>query len=42
MLLGNLTTVQRDALTPANGMILYNTDDNKFQGYENGGWANLI
>ena len=42
LLLGNLTTVQRDALTPANGMIIYNTTDNKFQGYENGAWANLI
>lgn len=39
---GNLTTTQRDALTPANGMVIYNTTDNKFQGYENGAWANLI
>jgi hypothetical protein len=37
-----LTTAQRNALTPVNGMIIYNTTDNKFQGYENGGWANLI
>ena len=42
LLLGNMTTTQRDALTPANGMILYNTTLNKFQGYENGAWANLI
>ena len=42
LLLGNMTTVQRDALTPANGMMCYNTTDNKFQGYENGAWANLI
>ena len=34
--------VARDALTPANGMVIYNTTDNKFQGYENGAWANLI
>jgi hypothetical protein len=40
--LHNLTTVQRDALTAANGMVIYNTTDNKFQGYENGAWANLI
>jgi len=39
---GSLTTTQRDALTPANGMVIYNSTDNKFQGYENGGWANLI
>ena len=40
--LGNMTTTERDALTAANGMIIYNTTDNKFQGYENGAWANLI
>ena len=39
---GSLTTTQRNALTAANGMVIYNTTDNKFQGYENGGWANLI
>jgi hypothetical protein len=39
---GSLTTTQRDALTAANGMVIYNTSDNKFQGYENGSWANLI
>ena len=42
LLLGNMTTTERDALTAANGMIVYNTTDNKFQGYENGAWANLI
>lgn len=42
LLLGNMTTAERDALTPANGMMLYNTTDNKFQGYENGAWVNLI
>ena len=42
MLLGNMDTTARDALTGANGMIIYNTTDNKFQGYENGSWANLI
>jgi len=39
---GSLTTTERNALTPANGMVIYNSTDNKFQGYENGGWANLI
>ena len=38
----NVTTVERDALSAANGDIIYNTTDNKFQGYENGAWANLI
>lgn len=42
LLLGNMTTTERNALTAANGMIIYNTTDNKFQGYENGAWANLI
>jgi hypothetical protein len=37
-----MDTTARDALTGANGMIIYNTTDNKFQGYENGSWANLI
>ena len=40
--LSSLTTTQRNALTAANGMVIYNTTDNKFQGYENGAWANLI
>jgi hypothetical protein len=38
-----LTTTQRDALTPAKGMVIYNSTDDKFQGY--GGvsptWHNL-
>jgi|TARA_R110000824_G_scaffold361578_1_gene549501 hypothetical protein len=38
----NLTTTQRNALTAANGMVVYNTSDNKIQVYENGAWANLI
>ena len=42
MLLGNMDTTTRNGLTAANGMIIYNTTDNKFQGYENGAWANLI
>lgn len=40
--LPSFTTTERNALTPANGDIIYNTTDNKFQGYENGAWANLI
>jgi len=42
VLLGRLSEAERDALTPVNGMILYNTTANKFQGYENGSWVNLI
>lgn len=43
LIVANLTTVQRDAIAaPENGMIIYNTDTNKFQGYENGAWVNLI
>jgi len=39
---GSLTTTQRNALTAANGMVIYNSTDNKFQGYENGSWVNLV
>ena len=38
-----MTTAQRDSIqSPVNGQIIYNTSTNKFQGYENGAWANLI
>lgn len=36
-----LTTVQRDALTPANGMLIYNTNDEEFQVYEDSAWEYL-
>ena len=36
-----VTTVQRDALTPSNGDIVYNTTDNAFQGRANGSWTSL-
>ena len=36
-----ITTVQRDALTPANGDLIYNTTDNAFQGRANGSWTSL-
>lgn len=42
LLLNRLTTAQRDALAPLNGMLLYNSTLNKFQGYENGTWTSLI
>ncbi len=34
----SLSTTQRDALTPANGMLIYNTTINQTQVYENGVW----
>jgi hypothetical protein len=37
-----ITTTARNLLSASNGMIIYNSTDNKFQAYENGGWANLI
>ena len=40
--MASFTTTERNLLTPENGDIIYNTTDNKFQGYENGAWANLI
>lgn len=42
LLLTRMTTTQRDALTAVNGMLLYNSTLNKFQGYENGAWTSLI
>lgn len=40
--MASLTSGQRDALTAQNGDVIYNTTTNKFQGYENGAWVNLI
>lgn len=38
-----LTTAQRDALQNVeNGLMIYNTTLNKFQGYENGAWINFV
>jgi len=34
-----MTSAQRNALTPINGMIVYNTTDNAFNFYENGSWV---
>ena len=38
---GSFTNAERNALTAANGMVIYNTEANRFQGYQNGGWINL-
>lgn len=39
--LASFTTAERDGLTAANGDLIYNTTDNKLQGYQNGSWINL-
>lgn len=39
--LANLTTTERNALTAANGDMIYNTTANKIQAYQNGSWINL-
>lgn len=36
-----LTTTERDALSPLNGMTIYNTTLDKFQGYQAGAWVNF-
>jgi hypothetical protein len=36
-----LTTTQRNALTASNGMIIYNSSTNKFQGRAGGAWVDL-
>lgn len=39
----HLTTAERDALQDVtDGRLIYNTTTEKFQGYENGSWQNLI
>src|SRR3990167_1205855 len=37
----NLTTAQRDALTPSEGMIIYNSTLDKVQKYENSVWVDV-
>lgn len=41
LLVNVLTTVQRDALTPVNGAIIYNSAAAAFQKYEAGAWGTL-
>lgn len=39
--LASFTTTERNALTATEGDMIYNTSDNKFQGYANGVWVDL-
>mgnify|MGYP003335912253 CR=1 FL=1 len=41
LLLPRMSTTQRDAMTAVNGMLIYNTTVNKFQGYGAGAWGNI-
>ncbi len=42
LLVSRMTTTQKNALTAVNGMIVYDTDLAKLQGYQAGSWQNLI
>ena len=37
----NVTTTQRDALTPTVGLIVFNTTVSKHQGWDGAAWNNL-
>ena len=37
----SFTTTARNAMSPGNGWVLYNSTDNKLQVYANGAWVNL-
>jgi hypothetical protein len=39
--LPNLDTTARNALTAANGDMIYNITDSKLQGYQAGAWINI-
>ncbi len=41
VLLPRVTTTERDALTAANGMIVYNTTNARVEAYEGGSWVDL-
>ena len=39
--LANITTTLRNAIAAQNGDLIYNTTDNRLQGYQNGAWINI-
>lgn len=41
VMFGSFTTTERDALTPSNGTVIYNSTTDKFQGYAGGAWIDL-
>ena len=41
MQLPKLTSGERDALTPVNGMVIYNSTATSAQAYQNGGWGTM-
>lgn len=41
-LCASVDNTEEAALTPVNGMIVYNDQTNKFRGYENGAWVNFV
>ena len=42
LLVTRMTTTQKNALTAVNGLVVYDSTLNKFQGYENGAWTSFI
>lgn len=41
LVVSRVTSTQRDAMTPTNGMVIYNTTTNVFQFRENAAWVNF-
>ena len=41
VMFGSYDATARSGLTAANGMVIYNTTANRFQGFQNGAWINL-
>jgi hypothetical protein len=41
VMFGSYDLTGRSGLTAANGMVIYNTTANRFQGFQNGAWINL-